>query len=58
MNKNNEVLVTCNYCKVCSIGVSSDEYKAILSGQQMLLVCPVCNKEILVDQDTRFSLAN
>lgn len=44
-----EVILACPHCKVCSIKLTKEEYDLVKSGQQMIEVCPVCGKEVIIN---------
>ena len=50
-NINEEGLVECPYCLVYSIALSSQELTSVNSGQSMIALCPVCNKEVSISYD-------
>jgi hypothetical protein len=44
--KCDNINLECPHCLVCSIGLSAEEAALITDGQQMVLVCQVCGKEV------------
>ncbi len=46
-NKQEDVILSCPHCLVCSIKLTNDEYTLLESGQQMVEVCQVCGKEVV-----------
>ena len=46
-----DVFIECPYCKVCSIKLSAEEHLAVELGQRMLEVCPICGKELYINDD-------
>lgn len=48
-NEQDDVIIMCPYCKVCSIKLTADEYAEVKNGQQMVEVCQVCGKEVSID---------
>ena len=47
-NSSNELIFECPYCMVCSIKLSVEEHAAVKAGQQMIEVCQVCGKEVII----------
>ena len=45
--KQDDIILACPHCLVCSILVKADEYALIEAGQQMVEVCQVCGKEVV-----------
>ena len=48
-NLDTEIIIACPHCKVCSIKLTREEYDLVKSGQQMVEVCQVCGKEIIIN---------
>ena len=44
-----EVIIACPHCQVCSIKLTADEYTQVKAGQQLIEVCQVCGKEVLIN---------
>jgi hypothetical protein len=44
-----DIILECPNCKVCSIKLSAEEFASVETGQQMLNICPVCNNEVLLN---------
>ena len=44
-----EVILACPHCQVCSIKLTAEELAAVRAGQQMIDVCQVCGKEVVFD---------
>jgi predicted nucleic acid-binding Zn-ribbon protein len=49
VNIENDRIISCPHCKVCSIKLSAEEYALVEAGQQMIEVCQVCGKEVYLD---------
>jgi hypothetical protein len=47
--KDTDIIISCPHCKVCSIGLSAEEYALVEAGQQMIEVCQVCGKEVYLN---------
>ncbi len=47
-NDSSEVFVECPHCKVCSIKLSAAEHAMVTSGQQMVEMCQVCGKDVII----------
>ena len=48
-NLDNEVIIACPHCMVCSIKLSAEEYSEVKAGQCMTEVCQVCGKEVAIN---------
>ena len=46
-NSPEDIIISCPHCKVCSLKLSTEEFKLIEDGQQMVEVCQVCGKEVV-----------
>lgn len=46
-----EKIIECPHCHVCSIKLSTEEYTAVETGQQMIEVCQVCGREVILNYD-------
>lgn len=44
-----EVILACPHCKVCSIKLTAEELAVVMAGQQMIEVCQVCGKEVVLN---------
>lgn len=44
-----DVILSCPHCKVCSIMLTAEEYTKVKTGQQMVEVCQVCGKEVVIN---------
>ena len=51
LETNPKFIIACPHCMVCSIRLSEAEYAAVEAGQQMLNVCSVCDKEVVLNLD-------
>lgn len=43
------LLFACQHCRVHSIKLSTKEYAEVRAGQQMIEACPVCGKEVIIN---------
>lgn len=48
-NIDGELFVECPHCMVYSVKLSAEEKSLVDTGQQMLVVCQVCSKEIILN---------
>jgi hypothetical protein len=48
-NKQEDFYIECPHCQVCSIKISVDEFNLVKSGQQMVEVCQICGREVVVN---------
>ena len=45
------VIMSCPHCKTCSIGLSKSESAQVQAGQQMLIFCNVCGREVMLNAE-------
>lgn len=48
-SKQETFIISCPHCLVCSILLAAEEYAKVQAGQQMMEVCQVCGKEVIIN---------